>query len=95
MRNRDRLIFKGMSTARLTPRFAVPYRCPICRSQVCEILEGRQSPLGERLAVYRCAGCSVLFTDPASFTRFEPYSASAAHPPPDIGRAWKAGRDEA
>ena len=69
-----------MSTARLTPRPSVPYRCPICRSQVYEILEGQRSPLAERLPVYRCAGCSVLFTDPERFTRFEPYSASVAQP---------------
>lgn len=51
----------------------VPFRCPICRCSQY-ILRG-QSKSGAR--VHECNGCTVLFSDPVKFTRFEPFPPTA------------------
>ena len=66
------------------PRPAVPFRCPICRSQV--YVELGHSKNGR--PIFECGGCSVLFRDPERFTRFDPFAARIEAP--DLTRNWKS-----
>ena len=68
----------------------VPFKCPICRSQVyIGVGDAR-----DRRPVFECAGCTVMFRDPERFTRFEPYPSGIAAP--DFTSNWKSSgsRDE-
>lgn len=73
----------------------IPFRCPICRCQVCvlltpERLAAPDEPVKVRKPpVFQCAGCSVLFSDPDRFTRFEPHPTASLHPAPDFKQGWK------
>lgn len=64
-------------------RDALPFRCPICRSQV--YVELGRSQNGR--PIYECGGCSVLFRDPEAFTRFDPYAARVQAP--DFKKGWR------
>ncbi len=67
----------------------VPFRCPICRCQVYKLFA--PSPkAAPRSPVYECHGCSVLFTDPERFTRFDPHPTAKLHPAPDLTRGWRS-----
>ena len=68
----------------------VPFKCPICRSQVyLHIGDSR-----DQRPIFECAGCSVMFRDPERFTRFEPYTSGISAP--DFSTNWKSStsRDE-
>lgn len=68
----------------------VPFKCPICRSQVyIGVGDAR-----DRRPIFDCAGCTVMFRDPERFTRFEPYTSGIAAP--DFTSNWKSSgsRDE-
>lgn len=58
-----------------------PFRCPIC---ACTSFELHQRA-GAKPA-YSCHGCSVLFMNPAKFTRL-----GMPEPPPRRGNAWGQG----
>lgn len=67
---------------------AIPFRCPICRSQIYMAVTVRR-PSGKtyRTEFFECGGCSVMFRDPQKFTRFDPHGAEVRRTP-DLTRAW-------
>ena len=58
------------------------FRCPICRSVVCERVTVRRANGADYTTpFYSCVTCTVMFLDPIAFTRgFEDRPHSASRP---------------